>query len=350
MKIHYSSSIKKEEKNELLYLNTVLNDRYIIRGLIITTERGAVYIGEEKDTKKIYAIKELRPSLAISDEDRKYAVDKFIQEARLLRELKFTSVPEFREYFVSDGNHYIIMEFIEGLDMEDMVTATGNPGLPQETVINWGIELCNIMDYLHNYSPTLIYRDMKPGNIMIRNSDQTVVLIDFGIAIPVYEKLKCISGTKIGTMGYMAPEQFYGKVSPASDIFSLGATLYFTLTGRVQQLFNYMPLKNFITPVDDELERLIATALKDKPEERISSAAEFKQILLDIKYRLEEKNLKEKEEFIRLMNNIEDNNSMLLRIDRFIPDKTMDEITPPGKKKKSWIYRFWESIRCFLGI
>jgi len=278
---------------------------------------GAVYIGEDKTSHEIYAIKELNPSQASTDEDRDYAVDKFIKEGKLLQNLNFTSVPKVIEYFISENNYYIIMEFIEGLDLEGMVKTTGTPGLPQELVIDWGIEICDVMDCLHNYNPPIIYRDMKPANIMIRNSDHSVVLIDFGIALPLYEELKGFARTKIGTMGYMAPEQFHGKVSPASDIFSLGGTLYFALTAQVQQVFNYIPMKNFVMEVSDELEDIISRTLKIKPEDRFSSAAELKKALVNLKNRLKEDKIKTEEE---LKKALEDTNTYGSDILVFTPD------------------------------
>lgn len=293
---NYEESYNSSEKILTLPLNTTLMGKYIIRGLVAVTDLGAVYLAEDKSSHEIYAIKELRPSRASSDEDRDYAVDKFIKEARLLQNLNFTSVPKVKEYFYFDNNHYIIMEFIEGLDLEGMVRSTGTPGLPQEIVIDWGIEICDVLACLHNYNPPIIYRDMKPANIMIRNVDRSVVLIDFGIAFPLYEELKGFARTQIGTMGYMAPEQFHGKVSPASDVFSLGGTLYFALTAQVQQMFNYIPMKNFAPNISDDLDRIICRTLKVKTEERFSSAGELKKALQDLKVSLKEGKVKQEEE------------------------------------------------------
>ena len=287
----------KEKKAVAKPLTLPLNSnlgKYIIRGLVTITDMGAVYLGENKDTGEILAIKELSPSRASSEEEKEYTVNKFVNESVLLKQLNFISVPRVEEYFIANENHYMSMEFIEGLDMEGMVTTTGTPGLPQEQVVKWGMQICEVLDYLHKCDPQIIYRDLKPANIMIRNSDNSVVLIDFGIAFSFHEDLKGSPRTKIGTMGYMAPEQFHGKVSPASDVFSLGATLYYALTGQVQQLFNYIPMTSIVPEISEELDSIIRCSLQTSPAKRYASAAEMKEALENL-----EKNKKKKEEELK---------------------------------------------------
>jgi len=304
------------EKSLTLPLNTTLLDKYNIMGLVAVTDLGAVYLVEDKRSHEIYAMKELRPSRASSDEDRDYAVDKFIKEAKLLQNLNFTSVPKIQKYFSFEGNHYIIMEFIEGLDLEGMVKSTGTPGLPQEIVIDWGIEICEVLSCLHNYNPPIIYRDMKPANIMIRNIDRSVVLIDFGIAFPMYEELKGFARTQIGTMGYMAPEQFHGKVSPSSDIFSLGGTLYFALTAQIQQVFNYIPMKTFVPDISDELDRIIGRTLKIRPEDRFASAADLKKALQNLKISLKEGKAKQEDEIKKALSEMKKTDNLIFSVNK----------------------------------
>jgi len=289
--------------------------KYIIRGLVTITDMGAVYLAEETGTSEIYALKELCPSRASSEEEKEYTVNKFVNESILLQKLNFISVPRVREYFIAENNHYMAMEFIEGLDMENMVKTTGTPGLPQEHVIKWGIQICEVLDYLHNCDPIILYRDLKPANIMIRNSDNSVVLIDFGIALSVHEDLRGSPRTKIGTMGYMAPEQFHGKVSPASDVFSLGATLYYALTGQVQQLFSYIPTTSIVSEISDELDNIIRSSLETSPARRFSSAAEMKRALENLA-KIKEK---QDEEIKKALVNIKPDISKITRIQEIKP-------------------------------
>lgn len=289
-----------------LPLNAVINNRYIIRGIVAITDMGAVYLGEDKETNEIFAVKELRPSRASSDNERVYAVNKFVNEGKLMKQLNFISVPRVQDYFIFEGNHYLIMEFVEGLDLETMVTTTGSPGLSQKNVIQWGIELCELFAYLHNFNPPIIYRDLKPANIMVRNSDNRVVLIDFGIAIPIENEIKKEARTQIGTVGYMPPEQFRGIVSPASDIFSLGATLYFLLVGQIQELFNYKPMANIVSEISEELDDIVKRCLKMNPQDRFASAVDLKKALEDLK-NLENKQKEEIKQILKKVDKAEPN-------------------------------------------
>ncbi|MEQ8188568.1 MAG: HEAT repeat domain-containing protein [Candidatus Eremiobacterota bacterium] len=264
-----------EVKGLALVEGSTLNGRYIIKNLIKVGGMGAVYKAEDRVTGKLCAAKELWTYWATSDQEKEYLIKKFESEADLLHQLNHISLPGVIDYFIANERYYILMDFIEGCDLDTLIQEQGNPGLPQEDVVKWAIQIAEVLDYLHNSDPPIIYRDLKPANIMLKNSDGRIVLIDFGIACALQDGSGGSPRTMIGTMGYMSPEQFIGKVAPTSDIFSLGATLYYLLTGTTQELFNYKPMNNIVPGINDALDDIIRRSLQFKPGDRFQSAGEM---------------------------------------------------------------------------
>ncbi len=239
---------------------------------------GAVYKAEDLRNGNIIAIKELDP--ASFGPDAQEAIDWFKREAGILERLDHPHIPKFYEHFTHNNSYYTIMDFLEGEDLKSLLDRNSR-GLDELTIIQWGIELCDILSYLH--ANNIIYRDIKPHNIMRLKSNQ-VVLIDFGIArFLSYQR----TGTKIGTEGYSAPEQYHGKAVPASDVYSLGATLHYLLTRQEPKIpFNFPPLRKLNPNLHPDIERVVMKALEYKQEDRIKTARkmrmELKRVLTKI--------------------------------------------------------------------
>ena len=255
---------------------TVLNDRFVINKLIKVGGMGAVYKAEDKTAGMPCAVKELWTFWAGSSKEREYLVTKFQAEGQLLSDLDFIRLPKLVDSFVNNDRYYLVMEFIDGQDLDNIMEMYGSPGLHYQQVLNWGIQICEVLEYLHSQDPPVVYRDLKPSNLMVRSSDNSIVLIDFGIACTIREGSGGSPRTMIGTMGYMPPEQFLGKVDITSDIFSLGATLYYLLTGTIQVLFGYKPMYSIVPDISEKLDDVVRRALEFKPEDRFQSALEMK--------------------------------------------------------------------------
>ncbi|MEQ8225068.1 MAG: protein kinase, partial [Candidatus Eremiobacterota bacterium] len=200
-----------------------------------------------------------------------------------LATLHHISLPVVIDYFIYNDHHYLIMDYIEGEDLENLIIYKGIPGLPQYQVIKWGIQICEVLEYLHNRKLPVIYRDLKPSNIMLETESNRLILIDFGIACVNQEDKGC-PRTRIGTMGYMAPEQYMGKPVPQSDLYALGATLYHLLTGSMPVPFTYKPVSTIIEDIseDSPLEALIRRSLNLEIEQRFQTAKDMRLALLDI--------------------------------------------------------------------
>jgi len=254
----------------------ILENRYTIVNLIKTGGMGAVYKAKNNKLDSICAIKELLPPYGTSERHSR-ATEWFKREAKLLAGLDHPNLPGVFDYFVSNGRYYLVMTFIEGEDLECKMEKEGNPGLPPEKVIAWAKEIAGVLSYLHNQNPPVIYRDMKPSNIMI-HKDGRAILVDFGLARVIHHDSRS-QKTAIGTTGYAPPEQWRGSAEARSDIYALGATLHHLLTGIEPLPFRFEPLSKILPEIPLYLEMIIMKALRDNPEERFSCAEEMQMAM-----------------------------------------------------------------------
>ncbi|MCS6842422.1 MAG: serine/threonine protein kinase [Roseiflexus sp.] len=258
--------------------DVILNNagpRYYITRVIKEGGQGAVFEAID-DNGRIYAIKQMLDRFT-DPRERDEAVARFEAEAKILEQLRHPRIPRVYADFKDEGCHYLAMDFVHGSDLEDIIRR--ERFIPEERALRWADQICDVLEYLHRQNPPIIFRDIKPSNIMIE-PDDNVKLIDFGIA-KVFQPLQ--RGTQIGTPGYAPPEQYQGIATPESDIFSLGATLHHMLTGRDprdEPPFSFPPVYALRPNVSKRTSDAIMKALKMKPEERYRSVAEFRRALL----------------------------------------------------------------------
>lgn len=256
-------------------------DRYEIIERIKAGGMGAVYKAMDKRLGKLCAVKELL-NQSIDEAEQADAIMRFEREAKILSDLDHPNLPGVTDYFTVGNRYYLTMEFIEGEDLSGILRQFGNPGLPEEKVVEWSLQICDVLHYLHTRKPPVIYRDIKPSNIMISKADKRAVLIDFGIARVLEdedEEAEPSTKTAIGTVGYMSPEQYRGKPEPRSDIYSLGATMYHLIRGSPPLPFTFPSLKKERPDVSDEINAVVMTAVRLKSQERFPSALEMKRAL-----------------------------------------------------------------------
>jgi len=263
---------------DVLSDNSILRDRYKILRRLGGKELSNLYIAQDLLKNKYWVIKELINAFT-SETQRAEAIQQFQFEARLLINLEHPQLPRIEDFFEDDKKNYLVMEYIEGKLLEKYISEI--PGFMEEAEIRKiGIDICEVLEYLHSQNPPVIFRDLKPSNIMLDiNSD--IRLIDFGIA-RFYEPKKAKDTTPLGTPGYSPPEQYgRGQTSPASDIYSLGATLYYLLSGidPAEFNFNFPPIKKLNKKFCPHLDQIIATCLNLDPRERYKNAQEVKEKL-----------------------------------------------------------------------
>ena len=258
-----------------LQAGTVLENRYRVIKLIKAGGMGAVYKVRDEKLDRIWALKELLPAYGTAKEQEE-AKKWFKREAKLLAGLDHGNLPTVSDYFISNGRYYLIMTFVEGKDMETILEEEGNPGISEERAVNTAKEVLELLDYLHSRTPPVIYRDIKPANIMI-HKDGRVMLIDFGIARTIQQQGS--RKTAIGTAGYAPVEQCRGQAEPRSDLYALGATMHHLITGIEPLPFRFEPVRKINPNISQELEEVIIKSLKDKAEERYNSAKEMLEAL-----------------------------------------------------------------------
>ena len=263
---------------------TVIDNRYEIKKLIKSGGMGAIYQAIDKRFNNKCAVKEM--VMEHVKEDAAYLTMRFQEEAQLLRSLNHRNLPRVIDYFIEHGAYYLIMDLVDGIDLEELQERCGQPWLPEEEIVQWSIELLEVLSYLHNQSPPIIYRDMKPSNVMIRNDNGRVMLVDFGIARSIVPDRRSTM-TTIGTPHYASPEHFEGRHVIQSDIFSLGATIHHLLTGKVPSPCLFKPVRELNPAVSPDLELIVMKALNLDIEDRFQSAEEMKSYLLQ--YRRNEK-------------------------------------------------------------
>ena len=209
------------------------------------------------------------------------AQELFEREARVLQTLNHPGIPMFFDYFVEDGKKYLAMEAIHGQDLEKRVLQRGP--VPVRQAIEWMMQTCEVLDYLHNLSPPLVHRDIKPANLLLRHRDNRVVAIDFGAVKEIGTPL----GTRIGAPDYTAPEQNRGEPIPQSDLYGIGATLIFLLTGESPQKFLELKGDGYRFNLDrdpripSELRFCIDKATAYSPSLRYQTAALLARALAD---------------------------------------------------------------------
>jgi hypothetical protein len=265
-------------ENGQLESGTLLAERYHIERFLAGGGMGRVYLAyDQRLANRRCAIKEIFDRFNNPDE-RTRAIEYFHREADTLSQLKHASIPSIFDRFGEGNCHYLVMDYIEGTNLEDELAAQGGT-LPESRVIEIARELCDVLSYLHSFRPAIIYRDMKPGNVILTPAGRAV-LIDFGIARIFTPQGKA---TLIGTPGFAPPEQYTGKVDERADLYGLAATLHYLLTGRdpeKQPPFSFPPVHELKPEASPFLAQAIDTALAYKPEDRQASVAAFKEMVL----------------------------------------------------------------------
>jgi serine/threonine-protein kinase len=265
----------------------VLNGRYEIVRRIGGGGMGAVYLAKDRNLGDApRAVKEMVESHLDPTQHEK-AIGDFKRESLLLTSLEHASIPTIYDYFYDDkaSRFYLVMKYISGGDLASRMRAAIGGRIDEQTVTNWGVQVADVLEYLHSRPKPIIYRDLKPANLMIDGNSGRVMLIDFGIARWVTQQEKGV--TAVGTMGYAPPELFSGRVQPASDIYSLGATMFHLLTGADPQdnpllIFDFTknPRPRQIAPsMSSEMEQILMRAVEYKPEDRFRSAGDLRKAL-----------------------------------------------------------------------
>lgn len=264
----------------MLAPQSLLAGRYIILRRVGQGGMGAVY--EAADSRipgKTWAVKEMSDAALSNPLDRQQAADGFRREAQVLSLLDHPNIPKVTDYFSEGNKLYLVMEFVTGDTLQKKLERQGGP-LPETEVRRWAEQLLDVLDYLHRQNPPIVFRDLKPGNIMIDGTGK-IKLIDFGI-VRFFQPGKTADTASIGTAGYAPPEQYgKGQTDARSDLYALGATLHHLLTDRDPVLTPFQfPRPRTLNPnVSQTMDQVIMRALEQDRDKRWQNAHEMMQAL-----------------------------------------------------------------------
>ena len=251
----------------------IIDDKYEILKLIGQGGMSRVYLAMDKRLNKQWAIKEIEKRA--KDKNNEIVIQSAIAEANLIKQLDHPAIVRIVDIIDNGDVIYIIEDYIEGETLSSVLETQG--AQPQELVIEWALQICEALEYLHTRKPPIIYRDMKPANVMIK-PDGNIKVIDFGIARE-YKDQSLADTVSLGTKGYAAPEQFGGKgqTDARTDVYCLGVTLYHLLTGQnpCEPPYEIYPIRHWNPQLSAGLEAIIQKCTQLNPDDRYQSCAEL---------------------------------------------------------------------------
>lgn len=275
----------------MLDIGSLVDGKYKILSKVGQGGMSVVYMAINEKANKTWAVKEVRKDGVLDFEAVKQGL---VAETDILKKLSHPNLPSIIDVIDTEDSFIIIMDYVQGNSLNKALEEYG--AQPQEYVIEWAKQLCDVLGYLHSRQPAIIYRDMKPANIMLK-PDGNVTLIDFGTAREFKEK-NLADTTCLGTVGYAAPEQFggMGQTDARTDIYCLGATLYHLVTGQnpSEPPYEIKPIREINPGLSSGLERIILKCTQRNPADRYQSAAELMYALdhyeeIDDKYKKKQK-------------------------------------------------------------
>ena len=256
----------------MLEIGSLVDGKYKILNKVGQGGMSVVYLAMNEKANKQWAVKEVRKDGVLDFESVKQGL---VAETDILKKLNHPNLPSIIDVIDTEDSFIIIMDYIQGNSLNKALEEFG--AQPQEMVIAWAKQLCDVLGYLHSRTPAIIYRDMKPANIMLK-PDGNITLIDFGTAREYKEK-NLADTTCLGTVGYAAPEQFggMGQTDARTDIYCLGATLYHLVTGMnpCEPPYEIKPICEINPTLSSGLERIIQKCTQRNPEDRYQSCAEL---------------------------------------------------------------------------
>lgn len=256
----------------MLEIGSIVDGKYKILSEIGRGGMSTVYLAMNERANKPWAIKEVR-----KDGVENFEVIKQSQmvETDMLKRFNHPNLPSIVDVIDQTDSFLIVMDYIEGKPLSETLSSYG--ALPCDDVVEWAKQLCDVLEYLHSRKPAIIYRDMKPSNVMLK-PDGTVMLIDFGTAREFKEN-NVADTTCLGTRGYAAPEQFggQGQTDARTDVYCLGATIYHLVTGHnpSDPPYEMYPIRHWNPSLSSGLEKIIIKCTQLNPNDRYQSCAEL---------------------------------------------------------------------------
>lgn len=253
--------------------------QYEVLGAVGRGGMGVVY-RVRRDDGSIWALKEQRPAEKLKPEELAESKQLFADEAARVLSLRHPNIVLGLEYFIWNDRQYFVMEFVNGETLEKRLREANAPAFEQDA-LRWTVQMARVLGYLHSMQPPIIYRDLKPANVIL-TPDNTIKFIDFGVA-RTHKQGKAKDTVAIGTFGYAPPEQYgKGQTDARSDIYTLGATLYHLLTNLPPRPLNTpkpSEIQSLNPSVQPRTEQVVIRAMQQAREARFSTSTEMEQAM-----------------------------------------------------------------------
>ncbi|HEY9684316.1 MAG TPA: serine/threonine-protein kinase [Drouetiella sp.] len=266
-------------RNRLTPLNDGLklkSGRYIVERQLAAGGQGVAYLASDSAANTRVVLKEFVLPVYTSRNVRKQALERFENEARILEELNHPQIVKLIDFFLEDHRAYLVLEHIDGMSLRQLVQKSGPLSLTD--IISLSLQMCDVLQYLHSLSPAVVHRDFTPDNLILDSSGR-LVLIDFNVA---QQKQWTTTSTVVGKHAYLPAEQFRGKPVPQSDLYAMGATLYFLFSGQDPQPITCSHPRNFDASVPLQFDEIVSKLTHTEPEERFQTAEEARAALCSL--------------------------------------------------------------------
>ncbi len=261
---------KRERLTPLEHRALLKEGRYEIDSQLGVGGQGTAYLAYDREqAKESVVLKEFILPVFVDVNVRRQALESFEKEARILRQLDHNQIVHLIDFFVEDHRGYLVLEHIDGKSLREIVIANG--ALPEKQVRELACQMCRIQDYLHGLSPPVVHRDFTPDNLILRK-DGTLKLVDFNVA---QQKESTATGTVVGKHAYLPPEQFRGQPCTQSDIYSMGASLFFLLTGEDPEPISRQHPRRVNEELSEAIDSIVARATEIELRKRYIKANEM---------------------------------------------------------------------------
>lgn len=255
--------------------------RFIIERQLAVGGQGVAYIAADRNavSSEKVVLKEFVLPVYTNKSIRKHSLERFENEARIMGVLDHPKIVKLRDYFLEDHRAYLVLEHIDGVNLRKHIQKAGR--LSESEIISLALQMCEMLEYLHGQSPPVVHRDFTPDNLILDRSGK-LVLIDFNVA---QQRQWTVTGTVVGKHAYLPPEQFRGQPTTQSDLYAMGATLFYLVTGHDPEPLSTSNPARFDSSISADFDAIVAALTAVEAENRIANVEELSKRLLDLEFR-----------------------------------------------------------------
>jgi len=264
---------KRERLTPIEHKATLRGGRFVVDHALGVGGQGTAYLAYDNELSENVVLKEFILPVFVDVNVRRQSLERFEKEARILRQLDHNQIVKLIDFFVEDHRGYLVLEHIDGQSLREKVLSEG--ALSESAVRLLALQMCKMQNYLHSLTPPVVHRDFTPDNLIL-HKDGTLKLVDFNVA---QQKETTATGTVVGKHAYLPPEQFRGQPTTQSDIYSLGASLFFILTAEEPEPINQQHPRRLKPELSGEIDQIVAKSTAIELSDRYTTAADLENAL-----------------------------------------------------------------------